>query len=201
VDTSVHFLAVSSSSTKKAEGTPRGLRLLRDFVNTFEAELDTDFEGEEHLPDPPALAAWLRDHDIHVAGTPTDEDLATVVAFREALRRLLLANNGFPVDREASRLLGDYAADVSLRVEVGADGSASLEPAGDGIRALFARLLAAAARAQEDGSWQRLKACPASDCHWAFFDESRNRSRTWCAMEVCGNRSKTRSYRARKAKS
>ncbi|MGZ8667616.1 MAG: CGNR zinc finger domain-containing protein, partial [Solirubrobacterales bacterium] len=27
---------------------------------------------------------------------------------------------------------------------------------------------------------------------------SRNRSRTWCSMEVCGNRAKTRSYRHRR---
>jgi predicted RNA-binding Zn ribbon-like protein len=48
-----------------------------------------------------------------------------------------------------------------------------------------------------DGSWERLKICPADDCHWAFYDASKNRSRTWCNMQVCGNRKKTRAYRAR----
>jgi len=48
-----------------------------------------------------------------------------------------------------------------------------------------------------EGDWSRLKICPDDDCQWAFVDQSRNRSRRWCSMEVCGNRDKTRTYRAR----
>ena len=58
--------------------------------------------------------------------------------------------------------------------------------------------LLAVERLQVLGAWERLKACPAEDCEWAFFDVSRNRSRTWCSMEECGNRAKTRRYRRRK---
>ena len=72
------------------------------------------------------------------------------------------------------------------------DGTARLE--GDG---LVASLLAIIARAQADGTWSRMKACRADDCRWAFYDRSRNRSRTWCSMSECGNRAKARSYRAR----
>jgi predicted RNA-binding Zn ribbon-like protein len=40
----------------------------------------------------------------------------------------------------------------------------------------------------------RIKICP--NCHWLYFDESRNRSRRWCDMTVCGNRAKAqRHYR------
>ena len=35
---------------------------------------------------------------------------------------------------------------------------------------------------------ERLKICP--NCHWLFLDRSRNRSRAWCDMAVCGNRVK-----------
>ncbi|PLT99390.1 hypothetical protein BMJ34_14370 [Sinorhizobium medicae] len=38
----------------------------------------------------------------------------------------------------------------------------------------------------------RLKICP--NCAWLFLDRSRNRSRTWCDMAVCGNRSKARRH-------
>ncbi|WP_077961751.1 CGNR zinc finger domain-containing protein [Ensifer adhaerens] len=38
----------------------------------------------------------------------------------------------------------------------------------------------------------RLKICP--NCGWLFLDRSRNRSRTWCDMAVCGNRNKARLY-------
>jgi predicted RNA-binding Zn ribbon-like protein len=44
---------------------------------------------------------------------------------------------------------------------------------------------------------ERLKICP--NCQWLFLDRSRNRSRTWCDMTVCGNRMKAnRHYRRQK---
>jgi predicted RNA-binding Zn ribbon-like protein len=40
----------------------------------------------------------------------------------------------------------------------------------------------------------RIRICP--NCAWLFLDRSRNRSRTWCDMAVCGNRRKAqRHYR------
>ncbi|MEY9781808.1 CGNR zinc finger domain-containing protein [Sinorhizobium fredii] len=38
----------------------------------------------------------------------------------------------------------------------------------------------------------RLKICP--NCEWLFLDRSRNRSRTWCDMAVCGNRTKAKRH-------
>jgi predicted RNA-binding Zn ribbon-like protein len=107
-------------------------------------------------------------------------------AFREALRALLVDKR----DPEAIAALNAAAGRVRLRFDH--VGEARLE--GDG---LVASLLAIIARAQADGTWERMKACRAEDCRWAFYDRSRNRSRTWCSMEECGNRAKARSYRAR----
>ncbi|MEK1887473.1 MAG: CGNR zinc finger domain-containing protein [Phyllobacterium sp.] len=45
---------------------------------------------------------------------------------------------------------------------------------------------------------ERIKICP--NCHWLYFDESRNRSRRWCDMNVCGNRAKARRYYDRNTK-
>ena len=45
----------------------------------------------------------------------------------------------------------------------------------------------------------RLSACRDENCRVAFYDKSRNRSRAWCSMEVCGNREKARSFRQRHA--
>jgi predicted RNA-binding Zn ribbon-like protein len=58
-------------------------------------------------------------------------------------------------------------------------------------------VLAASARLAMLGEWDRFKICPADACRWAFFDRSRNRSRTWCSMQVCGNREKARAWRER----
>ncbi len=42
-----------------------------------------------------------------------------------------------------------------------------------------------------------VRKCAAPDCGWLFVDTTRNRSRRWCAMRVCGNRDKVRRYRRR----
>lgn len=39
---------------------------------------------------------------------------------------------------------------------------------------------------------RRLKTC--SSCGWLFVDRSKNRSRVWCDMAVCGNRAKARRH-------
>ncbi|WP_426231821.1 CGNR zinc finger domain-containing protein [Pararhizobium sp. DWP3-4] len=45
---------------------------------------------------------------------------------------------------------------------------------------------------------ERLKICP--NCQWLFLDRSRNRSRTWCDMTVCGNRAKANRHYQRQKK-
>jgi predicted RNA-binding Zn ribbon-like protein len=63
---------------------------------------------------------------------------------------------------------------------------------------VVAPIVAIVYEAMVDGTWERLKVCPADDCQWAFYDESKNRSGTWCDMAVCGNRAKVRAYRERR---
>ena len=47
-----------------------------------------------------------------------------------------------------------------------------------------------------EGPMDRLRLCEAADCGWLFLDMSKNRSRRWCDMAVCGNRAKAaRHYR------
>jgi predicted RNA-binding Zn ribbon-like protein len=40
-----------------------------------------------------------------------------------------------------------------------------------------------------------VRACAASDCGWWFLDDTKNRSRRWCDMKLCGNREKLRRFR------
>lgn len=44
---------------------------------------------------------------------------------------------------------------------------------------------------------RRLRACEAETCRWLFLDTSRNHTRRWCKMKVCGNRMKARRYQVR----
>jgi len=47
-----------------------------------------------------------------------------------------------------------------------------------------------------DDRLSRIRECAAGNCAWLFLDTSRNRSRRWCDMTVCGNREKAqRHYR------
>lgn len=50
----------------------------------------------------------------------------------------------------------------------------------------------------EPARLERIKICP--NCHWLYFDESRNRSRRWCDMRVCGNRAKAQRHYNRNSK-
>lgn len=43
----------------------------------------------------------------------------------------------------------------------------------------------------------RVRQCEGSGCAWLFVDTSRNGSRRWCDMTVCGNRAKARRHRCR----
>ena len=47
------------------------------------------------------------------------------------------------------------------------------------------------------GDLDRLKLC--AGCYWLFLDASRNHSRRWCTMEVCGTEEKMRRYVAKRA--
>jgi predicted RNA-binding Zn ribbon-like protein len=42
----------------------------------------------------------------------------------------------------------------------------------------------------------RLHACASDTCRWLFLDTSKNRTRRWCDMKICGNRAKARRYHA-----
>ena len=137
------------------------------------------------------LRAWLEEHGV--AATPGA--LARTREVREAFRELLIANNersSAPMD--ALELL--EAAAARARFSIRFAPTPELIPLADGVDGALGRVFAAAFDCMRDGSWIRLKAC--RNCHWAFYDESRNRSAAWCSMQLCGNRLKTRAYRRRK---
>ncbi len=182
------------------EDTPRvapgALELVRTFVNTVDVETGDDLLA---AGEPKAVKAWLVEQDL-VAGDArvTPADGTRVVEVREALRALLLANNGEPLDDRAVLLLNDVAARSPLEAQFGVEGTITVTGRDEGVDGALGQLLAIVVQAVSDGTWSRLKACKAHDCEWAFYDKSRNRSGQWCVMAVCGNRSKARSYRDRK---
>ncbi len=43
-----------------------------------------------------------------------------------------------------------------------------------------------------------IRECASYDCGWLFMDTTKNRSRRWCDMRVCGNRAKSRRHYERR---
>jgi predicted RNA-binding Zn ribbon-like protein len=173
---------------------PGELELVRVFVNTLEVD-----EAVDELSSPSALTEWLRAQGLLRGGAASRADLANARRLREALRVLLLANNGVSVRKEAAVTLNRAARRAGLGVRFEPEGTARVEPGAGGVDGALGRLLAIVSASMADGSWERLKACRAEDCRWAFYDQARNRSRHWCSMAVCGNRTKARTFRRRHA--
>ena len=43
-----------------------------------------------------------------------------------------------------------------------------------------------------------VRACGNPECRWLFLDTSKNHTRRWCDMKVCGNRMKARRFKAQR---
>jgi predicted RNA-binding Zn ribbon-like protein len=168
-------------------------QIVTQFVNTWDI-----LEGRDSLATPEALGAWSVGQGLAETGTSaTEADLRRARGLREALRALLLAHNGVEADTAAANAVLDEVA-RRARVELRFDGGrAGLVPQEAGIDGALGRIAAAVHETMADGTWERLKACRAEDCHWAFVDNAKNRSRAWCSMSECGNRAKARAYRRR----
>jgi predicted RNA-binding Zn ribbon-like protein len=175
------------------EPAPEPLRMVQAFVNTVDVENDI-----EELTDPGSLHEVLTRIGALDAGAPelTQADLRRAVAVREALRSLLHVNVGLGTDPAALELLDRTGATGSLSIRFARDGSSRLHADGSTLDAALGRILAVVYSAMVADNWSRLKACPRDVCGWIFYDRSRNSSSRWCAMSVCGNRTKTKRFRA-----
>lgn len=156
---------------------PEGpLRDVQRFVNTVDLSHDREW-----------LTEWLAENGL---ASPTEADRARARAVREAIRDLLSANGRRVEPAEAAQILSTAANAAMLTIDFGRP---ALVPRAPGIDGILGRVAVACFDAIGDGSWNRLKCC--RSCRWAFYDGSKNRSATWCSMQLCGNRSKTRTYR------
>jgi predicted RNA-binding Zn ribbon-like protein len=159
---------------------PGALELVQRYVNTVDLE-----HGREQL------GSWLASLGFRV----DPDELGRARRVREALRSLIAANVGEPVPPAALATLDAARATLAIRFD---RETPRLEPVAGGVDGFLARVLAAVHTAVADGTWPRLKVCRMDVCRWVFYDYSKNRSGQWCTMALCGNRAKTRAYRARR---
>jgi predicted RNA-binding Zn ribbon-like protein len=173
---------------------PGRLELLQRFVNSY----NHDFPREwDRIGTREKAQAWLREKRLVAAGDRISEaDAARLRELREAIRALAIANQQGQPGAEATESISKAARGARLSVAIDDDGRTALEPTRRGVDGAVATLLGILHEAQLTGHWPRLKGC--RQCGYAFFDRSKNRSAAWCAMSICGNRTKNRAYYRRR---
>ncbi|MER7959560.1 CGNR zinc finger domain-containing protein [Streptomyces sp. NPDC096030] len=151
-----------------------------------------DGARQDLLTDAAGLAVWLRANGLDGRFTADPTTLRHTLAARVALAGL--------VDRP-----GDPAATARVDAVLGHGRiRATLTPEGPGELPEFA-----------DAAWgpgwtaardyldllrtapDRIRSCAHEACILHFFDTSRNGTRRWCSMAVCGNRAKASRHYAR----
>jgi predicted RNA-binding Zn ribbon-like protein len=176
---------------------PGRLELLQRFINSYNHDFPPDWD---RIGTAEKAQAWLQKKRLVAPGDRVSEaDAARLREFREALRALAIANQGGRPGTAATDVIRAAARVARLVVALDDSGRTALEPGRGGVDGAMATLLGILHEAQITGEWARMKAC--RHCEYAFFDRSKNRSAAWCAMSICGNRTKNRTYYRRRRSS
>ena len=177
---------------------PGTLEVVRTFLNTWRIPNDTREPFDELM----SLSAMQRFYSTWFGDSGGDSEVAivpeSVRQLRADLRNILGKSDVLVLSEWLSR------QPVEVMLSPNAEGMPTLRyrPAGvQGCR-LCAEVVALVVEAIAHQTWMRLKACP--DCHWVFYDHTKNRNKVWCLMTAsgpqgrsCGSISKVRSFRER----
>ncbi len=177
---------------------PGTLEVVRTFLNTWRIPNDTRETFDELV----SLSAMQRFYSTWFGDSGGDSEVAmvpeSVRQLRADLRNILGKSDVLVLSEWLSR------QPVEVMLSPNAEGMPTLRyrPAGvQGCR-LCAEVVALVVEAIAHQTWMRLKACP--DCHWVFYDHTKNRNKVWCLMTAsgpqgrsCGSISKVRSFRER----
>jgi predicted RNA-binding Zn ribbon-like protein len=182
--------------TSVADG---GLALVQDLLNTISAgrprrpDLLVDLESAQAWSQH-ALTDWAGTTGRQAPQVELDErGLDELRALRTDLRAVA---GGGPERSTDDPALGLRTAAIGLALRT--DGTAVLEPRGQGWRVLVGLVLIEVLEAQRADTWRRLKICRNNHCGTAFYDRSRNNSGAWHDVRVCGNAVNLRASRARR---
>jgi len=148
---------------------------------------------------------WLVDlagrHDLTLPDPLGRRDLESLRSLRDALGRLARAvARGEEPAADDLAVVDTALGGVGVRCRLASLGDAfrlALDPTDGGVRALAFRIAASFGEFLADADRTRLKVCENPDCLWVFYDETRSRTRRWCA-DSCGNLMKVRRFRARR---
>ena len=188
-----------------------GGRLCLDFCNT---RVDRRGQPLELLESYSDLVAWSSRTGLLNAeeaarlkrsaarnGTAAVAVLQRALTLREALHDIFAALAGARRPRPAALdTLNGELAGAMARSQVVPTESGFTWLWAEGGRALDCMLWPVARSAADlltIGELDALRECRGPACGWLFLDTSRNRSRVWCDMKVCGNRAKAKRHHER----
>ncbi len=182
-----------------------GGRLCLDFVNT--ANWDNRQVAEEHLLTLDHLSRWGRRVGLKLTPIAIPETtegralLEEVVTFRRRLRNLLLkvVTGQRPSSGDVRLLNQVLGVPASIPIARAQQDGLAYVASGRLTEGLEVPVAISTVELLTSGERQFIKRCPGSRCGWLFLDQSRNKTRRWCSMEICGNRKKARLHYARKA--
>jgi predicted RNA-binding Zn ribbon-like protein len=194
----------------------RQFRIVSNFacLNLLNTELRQHGRRIDLLSDFSDLVAWLRavgvlsnsearEAETRWTGTAEGESaFAAAIDLRAALRTLAerLAQ-GKPVSDAAVDVINRVLASRPSHRRLVRDGQAFrtlLVPQAAKAIHLLAPVAESAADLLEHGEPSLIKSCENPSCVLYFYDTTKNRSRRWCSMEVCGSRIKAATYYRRK---
>ena len=182
---------------------PDELANLYDFANSLDVRHFTH-HGVQHLQSdelkgPRELGVWMSQRGLLWSGakiTPAMFD--TALQLRASVRTYL------EIDPAERRKIGDAVRSLNramrlfpLVAEARNDGVIALRAGRDDALAGLSVVVAEMYDGSVRGALDRLKMCAAQECRRVFFDRSKPATRRWCMSTLCGNRTKTRTYRAR----
>lgn len=183
---------------------PADVAVVERFLNTVDRHTFGAHAGKpdgrrDLLSSAAALRAWLRESSLLERGRPVEhEDVELARLLRDGVREWLIARQGLKHEAGAVERADEVLESVVLRASLQSDRIA-LVAAAARRGAVLAPLVRHLVSAHESGTLDRLRICAAADCRFVFYDHSRSRNSRWCSMATCGNRVKTRRYRARRA--
>lgn len=191
-----------------------GGRLCLDFVNT--AAWEHGLPVRERLGSFARLVAWARASDVitprraaellrraEAEPAASRQQLARATGLRFTLRELFnAAAQGKRAPESAVITFNQFLDSVHATLALANDANGmtlrwNADPSGSDD--LLAPVLWSATALLGCDVLLRVRECAGVSCGWYYLDESRNRSRRWCDMKVCGNREKARRHRARSA--
>jgi predicted RNA-binding Zn ribbon-like protein len=203
-NTSNNVLLVFMSKLSRKFQVPDQLAHLYDFANSLDVRHFTH-HGVPHVQNdeltaPRELAAWLAERKLLTPGTSkiTPSMFDAALRLRADLRSYLGCD---PVERRRNGRVAGHLNNALKMFPLVAEARggealtlrASRNDALAGLSAVVAELY----NGSLNGTLDRLKMCAAEECRRVFFDRSKPATRRWCMSALCGNRMKTRTYRAR----